>query len=308
MRVARTTVSQVLNLRPSEKSALGTGDGTILCESDAKRCFGAESLRRLPMDAQSFVDELLAQGRNSFVTEEALRALAVRPEAGRAQLRRLVKARRLVCPVRSFYVVLPPEYRRQGSPPAEHFIDPLMRFLERPYYLGLLSAAERHGAAHQRPQATQLMVDVARPTLQVGAVQVDFIGRKGVAHMPVQESNTPYGTLRCATAELTALELVGYPGHAGGLNNVATVLDELAEAIDASALRKTAQLCPVGWAQRLGYLLEMLGIDGLAAGVAEFVAERSPGYIPLRRAADARQAPRSAKWRVVVNVDVEPDA
>ena len=56
--------------------------------------------------------------------------------------------------------------------------------------------------------------------------------------MPVQSFNTPRGTILVSTAEATAVDLVGYQHHAGGLDQVATVLSELAEHIDAGAPRR----------------------------------------------------------------------
>ena len=41
----------------------------------------------------------------------------------------------------------------------------------------------------------------------------------------------------------------------GYLDNVATVLAELAESIEAAALEAEARRAPVAWVQRLGYLL-----------------------------------------------------
>jgi len=77
--------------------------------------------------------------------------------------------------------------------------------------------------------------------------------------VPVQNFSTPWGTLLVSSPEATALDLVGYAHHAGGLSQVATVLSELAERIDPEKLAAAARTAPVAWAQRLGYLLEHLG-------------------------------------------------
>ena len=54
---------------------------------------------------------------------------------------------------------IPAEYRSWRAVPASHFIDPMMRHLDHGYYVGYLSAAEVHGAAHQRPQVFQVITD-----------------------------------------------------------------------------------------------------------------------------------------------------
>lgn len=259
------------------------------------------------MRAEQYIDNLVARGLHHFTTTAALEALGGSEVAVRAQLRRLKQRGRIASPMRSFHVVVPPEYRRLGCLPAEHFIDQLMGELGVPYYVALLSAAAQYGAAHQRPQSLQVMVPTSRPAVECGEVRITFIGRSDLEDMPVTRVNTPHGYLRYATPELTALELVGYPHHAGGLSNVATVLAELTESLNGLKLLEVAKLCPVGWCQRLGYLLELVGATELAVALLPFVEQNALSYIPLRRAMDVAGAKRSARWKVIVNVDVEPD-
>jgi len=259
------------------------------------------------MRAGEYIESLASNGRCTFTTADAMAAIGGSDEAVRAQLRRLKRHGSLASPLRSFHVVVSPEYRRLGCLPAEHFIDQLMQELSEPYYIALLSAAARVGAAHQRPQSLQVMVQKNRPPVVCGQVRVVFIARGDLDRMPVTTINTPHGTLRYASPEVTALELVGYPHHAGGLHNVATVLGELAEEIDVGKLLEAASVSPVGWSQRLGYLLERVEAAELAEALAPFVAEHADSYIPLRRAQPVTGVTRSSRWKVIVNVDVEPD-
>lgn len=125
--------------------------------------------------------------------------------------------------------------------------------------------------------------------------------------MPITEVNTPRGVVRYSTPEVTALELVGYPNHAGGLSNVATVLADLAEEMKGEPLIQAAQLSPASWSQRLGYLLEQVGESDLAQALASFVRAHARSYTPLRRAASSTGGKRDANWKLIVNVEVEPD-
>lgn len=259
------------------------------------------------MRASEYVTQLAGQGRYHFTTEMAQAALGGTASAARSQLRRLRGAGAVASPARSFHVIVPPEYRRLGCLPAEHFVHQLMETWGEPYYVGLLSAAERHGAAHQRPQGLQVMVRRNRRPVECGQVRIGFIARRDLERMPVQLVPTPRGYVRYATPEVTALEMVGYPNHCGGLNNVATVLGELVEAMTAQALVEVAQTSPVSWAQRLGYLLERLGKEALAAALDPVVREMARSDTPLRRAKRAAGGRRNARWRLIVNTDVEPD-
>src|SRR5690606_23758923 len=182
--------------------------------------------------------------------------------AARVALHRLAKAGLVANPAHSFWVILPPEYRRLGCLPPDQFVPALMERLGIPYYAGLLSAAQYHGAAHHRPQEFQVMVERGKRPIQCGAVRVAFVARKRLAQVPTQTFNTPRGAIRVSTVEATAIDLIGYKDHAGGLDNVAGVIAELAPLADPRDLVKAARTAPVPWAQRLGYILDLVGAEG----------------------------------------------
>jgi predicted transcriptional regulator of viral defense system len=260
------------------------------------------------MKARDYLEELAGSGRHHFTTSDATAALGGSAASARAQLRRLRGQGLIAEPSRGFHVIVPPEYRRLGCLPADQFIDALMDLGGEPYYMALLSAAERFGAAHQRPQSTQVMVRKSRRSLRCGLVKIDFIARHDLENMPVRSFNTPRGIVRVSTSEVTALELVGYPGHAGGIGNVASVVTELAESLDPAALAHVATLCPVSWSQRLGYLLELSGSEEVSRRLEAFVAAKARGWTPLRRAADLERASWEPRWKLIVNADVEAEA
>jgi len=162
----------------------------------------------------------------------------------------------------------------------------------------------RRPPRHQRAQVVQVMVRKNRSAIECGRIRVEFVARHDLEQMPVTEFKTPRGMARYSTAELTALEMVGYPSHAGGLSNVATVLRELAEEMEAGLLVQTAALSPVSWSQRLGYLLELVQRADLAHALAPFVRDHARSYTPLRRAARTTGAHRNRTWKVIINVDV----
>jgi predicted transcriptional regulator of viral defense system len=257
--------------------------------------------------AIAYITDLAASGRYHFTTEEATRSLGVSPVATRAALRRLAAKGAIASPARGFHVIVPPEYRRLGCLPPEQFIPQLMASRGLAYYVGLLSAAEFHGAAHHRPQQFQVMVERSRPRITCGQVRVAFIARRAVARAPVEQRNTPRGTVRVSTPEVTALDLAGYPARVGGLDVVATVVSELVERLDASKLAEAAGLAPVPWAQRLGYVLELVGGEGRTAALAGVVRERAREYVPL--ATGVRHGrKRSTRWRLDVNATIEAEA
>jgi predicted transcriptional regulator of viral defense system len=257
--------------------------------------------------ASRYIDELAARGRHHFSTDEAVSALGGTVPAVRAALRRLKAKGEIADPHRGFHVIVPPEYRWLGCLPADQFVPQLMQHLGEDYYVALLSAAELHGAAHQRPQAFQVMVRANRRAIECGKVRVQFIARKDLERTSVVEKKTPRGPLRVASPEATALELVGYADQSGGLDNVATVLAELVEALDAQRLVTAAKGSPIAWVQRLGYLLDRTDHRSLADALVPHVKEQAHVVAPLVRSKSRAGARRDARWKLAVNASVEPD-
>lgn len=257
--------------------------------------------------AASYIVDLAARGRHHFTTEEAAAALGSSVPAVRAALRRLKAKGEIAAPYRGFYIIVPPEYRRLGSLPADQFVPQLMQHLGEPYYVALLSAAELHGAAHQRPQALQVMVKSNRRAIECGEVRVQFIARKDMEGTSVVERKNPRGLLRVASPEATALELVGYADQSGGLDNVASVLAELAPAIDPDRLVSECGRSPIAWVQRLGYLLDLTEHRDIADKLEPAIGERAKDVAPLVRAKSRSGAPRDERWKLAVNATVEPD-
>ncbi len=255
----------------------------------------------------AFIQDLAAQGRSCFSVDDAEKQKRSTPTAIRAALRRLQKKGAIAMPYRGFYVIVPPEYRAAGCLPPEQFIPDLMDHLGEGYYVGLLSAAEYHGAAHQRPQVFQVVAAKSHRPISCGKMRVEFIFRKNAAKIPTESRNTRAGILKIATPEATALDLIGYVRHCAGLDNVATVLAELAEKIDAGRLLEAAKLSPIAWVQRLGYLIELAGAPEKTAGIAGYIRERQPVRTPLAPALGIKGARMESHWRVFVNVEVEPD-
>jgi predicted transcriptional regulator of viral defense system len=260
-----------------------------------------------PPKARQYIEQLATAGRYSFTRHEAQAALAVSGSAAGLALNRLAKQGFIASPARGFYTIVPPEYRALGCLPAEQFVPDLMQRLKRRYYVALLSAAEFHGAAHQRPQALQVFLEGQRRPIVCGRVRVTFLVRKHLGEVSVQTVNTPRGVVVVSTPEATALDLVGYEQQAGGLNRVATVLSELAERIDAERLAAAANAAPIVWAQRLGHLLQQLGAADKTGPLQEHVGASAQKATPLAPGRPFRHSRRDTTWKVYVNADIEGD-
>lgn len=261
-----------------------------------------------PKRLDQLVDALQSHGRYTFAREEALDALSTKPENLKKAVQLLVRQRRLASPRRGFYVIVPTEYRVTGGPPASWYIDDLMKAIGAPYYVGVLTAAALHGAAHQAPQEFQVVTPLKPRVISIGRARIRFLKKRRVSTTPVMPIKTPTGAMRVSTPEATALDLLRYVEHAGFLSNVATVLKELAPECDPTRLVEVAAAeAAVPHVQRLGYLIDLVGARDLSEPLAHWVDERRPDWVRLRPEQSARHARRERRWRLLVNTRVEPD-
>ena len=259
--------------------------------------------------AKEYVEGLLGRGRRTFTSAEAMRALASTSTGTYQALRRLQKAGWLAMPRRGFYLIVDPEHRQLGALPPTSWIDDLMRFHHVPYYVGLLSAAALHGAAHQQPQEFQVVAGTILRPLTVGRVRIRFFFRRQMAMAITETVKTSSGYIPVSTPEMTAYDLVRYRKGAGSIDHVATVISELAERLDPKRLLAIAakgEEMPV--VQRLGYLLDRTGHGDLARDLLAFVHKHKPKMVALEPRSSESVSDRDQRWRILVNTTIEVEA
>ncbi|MHB1947410.1 MAG: type IV toxin-antitoxin system AbiEi family antitoxin [Gammaproteobacteria bacterium] len=272
------------------------------------------------MKISDFITNLIAKGYNSFTIAQAKDALKVSDAALRAALRRLNKKGEIAKPLNGFYVIVPPEYRILGCRPEEHFINEMMEYLDVPYYIGLLSAAQYYGATHHRPQQLQIVTNQKRRSITCGRVRIVFIIKKDIAQTPTQEFNLPQGIVTVSTPEATIMDLIIYADRSGGLDNTLTVLKDLAKKISLNKLLKLIkQSKEITWAQRLGYLLELISDDKFIEDIAKNVNKRKPRErllistpkapkVKFIKKIQPKKPTKNKKWKLIINTKLEPDS
>lgn len=256
------------------------------------------AFRKLP-------DFLIGRGRYWATTSEIAAQTGTGADATRHGLARLRSQRRLFTPARSFHVMVPPEYRSWGAIPAAWFIDPMMQHLGRAYYVSLLSAAAQHGASHQAAQTFQVMTGRHVEDRDFERVRLRFRTSSLVDQTPVEQVNTPTGTMAVSTREATVGDLVERPEKSGGLSNVATILREIGE-LDGGEFARLSALRPRTHARRLGWLLTRFRSDVETSSLRVIANPGKGTPIPLAAGGPSRGAV-DEDWGVIVNVDVEPD-
>lgn len=255
---------------------------------------------------RDWLDSMYAQGQVTFTLAEASRLRDANLNSTRLALSRAQRDSALFSPMRGFYVIVPPEYRGEGAPPWRWFVAPMLRYLDAPYYVALLTAAAQHGASPQAAQEVQVMVDRQIRQKIAGRQRIEFILRKRASQAQVLEVTTPTGRLRVSTPEMTMLDLVAYPSRAAGWSNIASILPDLASLASRRGWKDALRVEPrTTEVQRLGHLLDRFGAahtDILAAWLAERPFEPTrlvPGGVAVGK--------RDARWQVIINAMVEPD-
>ena len=257
----------------------------------------------------SYVSSLLSTGRTVFTAKEAEHALGIGHGAFLDAAGRLQRREALLNLRQGFYVIVPPQYASWGAPPPAWYLDALMRREGRAYYVGLLKAAELHGATHQAVMEFQVVTAKRLPRIRAGRSLIVFYFRKDmeVVSGGIEDRKTDTGTMKISSAALTALDLLRYPQASGGIDNIATILSDLRQEIDPEQLAALSAVVERPVVQRLGYLLDRFEHDVLTEPMLE--AMRARGSLPWteldrKGAQDPDFAPeprqRDLRWRVIV--------
>ena len=232
------------------------------------------------MKLEKYIFDKLSKGIHSFNLDEVRQALGVSTNAVKQALYRYQKKGSISLLRRKFYVIIPPEYAQQGILPIYLFIDDLMKFVGKPYYLALFTAAALHGAAHQQPMESFIIT--VKPSLRDiknRKIRLNFSVKNKWDDRDVVMKKTDAGYIPVSSAELTALDLVLYLNR-WGINRIIPVVAELVDVMNPSKLYETAgRYATFTAVQRLGFLLDRVFENSdLARPLLEIVKSRKCYY------------------------------
>lgn len=259
---------------------------------------------------EDFIVDLRSMGRYAFSLGEVRVKFDQSDEAIKKALQRL-KAKGEIALVRNeFYVIVTPEYRSKGVPPPSLFVADLMKFLNREYYVALLNAAAYYGAAHQQPQSFSIIT--TKPSLRditKDDLAIHFLIKKDWSKTDTVKKKVDTGYINISSPELTALDLIYYYEQSGGMNRVATVLEELSESMKVDKLIETAlRYSPVTAVQRLGFLFdEILGLQEFSEPLKNYLSTVDHFPILLRPQKEKVDMITGNDWKVVQNIEIEID-
>lgn len=266
---------------------------------------------QLNKNVSSWVEDLEKKGRNSFSLLQLEKELpGSSGTAIRSALKRLSKKGKIVSIHKGFYLIISAPYAKRGILPPALFMDSFMNYLQRPYYVGLLSAAALYGAAHQQPQEYFVITDlpVLRPTYRKG-LKVNYISKKTIEKRLLKERKTESGYIKVSSPVLTASDLVQFEKRSGGITRVATVLNELVEEMDPKEFGPVFfESAPVTVIQKLGYLIEKIIRNDKMANRLFKASEKNRiefFRIPLKPSAPIKGFASDNRWKVIPNIEIE---
>lgn len=253
-----------------------------------------------------YLYEVQAQGRYSVSLPELRERFGPNEKAIAQKLHRLKKEKKLAQIRTGFYVIIPPQYAHQGILPTTYYLDDMMKFLKREYYLGLYSAAALHGAGHQQPMQSQIVIQ--QPPLRdikTKKQHLNFFTKSAWNADWLEQKKTDAGYVQVSSPELTTIDLVYYHKQIGGLNRIIPVLEELVENLKSSKLTAIAAASSLPTIQRLGYILEELSETKLTEGLLKLLSAKETNTAPLSLSHKNKRGFKDEKWNLVVNAELE---
>lgn len=253
-----------------------------------------------------YIRSLLQRGYYTFNRKEAEAALGGGTSLSN-KLSRLAEDGWIMPVGRGFYAIIEAGSQRYGFTGPEVFLDAWAAYRGMQYYVGGLTAAELHGASHQRAQSYQVVASRAmRPFVQ-GDLQVTYFRKLDIADFMFEQKAVSSGYLRVSTPEVTAYDLLYFPTMCRSLGRVATILVELGEVLKPSALGRLAgPQFELAALQRLGWLLDHVGWSSLTEPLRRAVQKQRPPWRLLEPGLP-RSGQRNETWCIIVNSDVQSD-
>lgn len=259
-----------------------------------------------------WIEKLQSRGKLVFSLEQLkLEFPTIQEPALMQSLVRLANKGRVISIYKGFYLIVPTEYSSRGILPPVYFIHDLMQFVKKPYYIGLLSAAALHGAAHQQPQEFFVITDTKQKTTQKKGLKINYITKQMIPANLLEKRKTESGFVHVSTPELTAADLIYYDNRIGGINRAVSVLNELVEVMKPQRINKALiDTLTTPTIQRLGYILDVvLDKKALADKLYNVAVKQSKVFFkqPLKAGIEKKGFPKNERWKIIINIEIDID-
>jgi len=209
--------------------------------------------------------------------------------------------------------------REEGKP--YFYIETLMQHLKREYYVALLSAVEVYLSPKEALQANEITVITSLPPLRDSfreQSKIRYLVKKDIKNLKeigVKRKTLPFSieerTLRIASLELTAVDLLLYEKEIGGIQKAVEVIQRIKKHLSWQELPTEVILStPVSIFQRLGYVLSFIKEEELAERLKERVLSTGKKFRRTLLKTDVPEKggePFCPIWKIVVNISLQND-
>ncbi|MDD4822995.1 MAG: type IV toxin-antitoxin system AbiEi family antitoxin [Bacteroidales bacterium] len=263
------------------------------------------------MSLNDWITEQEKRGITTFSFQKIRNVFSERSEKTlKTDINRLVVSKRIQFVYKGFYVIIPTQYQLKGIVPPSYYINELMDYLGKPYYIGLLSAAALYGASHQRAMVTQIVTIGPRPRTSNKNTLLNWNYRMQIPNELLESRNAEMGRINYSSAELTAVDIVQFASNIGGYQRASTVLAELVDMVDVSKIEGVLPYTTTTTLQRLGYLLEFVLFEQEKADELYAIMKKQNGYfnaVLMSSEQPSLENAESNRWRINMNIDIEID-
>ncbi len=255
---------------------------------------------------EGFIEQLSAVGRWSFTWEELLNSFSKSEKALKQSLYRLKTKGKIALIRTGFYVIIPATYSKYKIIPTDLYINDLMSFLGKKYYVGLYTAAGYWGASHQATMEYYVITDYpAIRNIKNKRVGINFFVKKQWSEECIIKRKTDAGYINVSSPELTVLDLLDYSNFS--INRIATIIEDLGDEMTVSKLKKLIPLSKTSTIQRLGYIFDKVLITNRFEGVLkDELKNRNIFPVVLAKGA-SKKGNTDPKWKVIQNTLIETD-
>ena len=209
--------------------------------------------------------------------------------------------------------------REEGKP--YFYIETLMQHLKREYYVALLSAVEVYLSPKEALQANEITVITSLPPLRDsfrGQGKIRYFVKKDIKNLReigVKRKTLPFSieerTLRVASLELTAVDLLLYEKEIGGIQKAVEVIQRIKNHLSWQEFpTEVIFSTPVSIFQRLGYVLSFIKEEELAERLKERVLSTGKKFRRTLLKTDVSEKggePFCPIWKIVVNISLQND-
>lgn len=256
-----------------------------------------------------FTQQLLSYEEYSCSWDEIIGNVEKTPIGLKSEINRLIIKKELINLRKGFYLIPGPRYKKTGHLPAELYVDKLFKWLNRPYYVGLFSAARLHGAANQQIQQTYLITSLpALHPIRNSKFNIRFFSKNTLPFTSLIRMKSDAGTFSVSSTALTSFDLIRFQQNIGGLPRILSTLEALIPQIpfiEIKALISENHIKTV--LQRLGFFLDYWQNVESANILFDHLKNLKITPVLLANGIGENNGKSFNRWNVMVNLNIEEE-